>query len=302
MLRENINLFLLRHNVYKRVGLSIYIVLTFFNFIWRLYFAIHDLLIEENELKPYQRLMPLIFLFMEFFFCIPTMLIYAPFWAVVKPVKQPPWSMGEQTIEEKFPLVDIFVAYCGEPCDILLDTVKSGQSLNYPKHKYRLWVLDDGKDESTEKKIKDLADQCPTSCMIQYVHRFKEQNKPHYYKAGNINSGVSEVKRRVGRVGDYVLIQDVDMLIHPNIFLKMLPYFQEDQRLAYIQVPQHLYNLHSSDVLCQGLIGQSGVMRHCDSNDGASTCIGKKFLPSSCNGIFHYRLWNADQVICSGRN
>ncbi|CAF1005200.1 unnamed protein product [Adineta steineri] len=201
--------------------------------------------------------------------------------------------MGNESIEEKFPLVDIIIVCCHEPSDILLDTVRSALALNYPKNKYRVWILDDGKDEFMEQYISKIRVIYQRSPLVKYIRRFKEENKPHYYKAGNINNGLNEIKRHVGQLGDFILIQDVDMLIHSNFLLRTLPHFEENDRVAYIQIGQNLYNLNSSDILCQGLIGQNKLLLHCDSKNGSSTCIGSGMLIKSCvldeiNGIPPY--------------
>ncbi|CAF1515608.1 unnamed protein product, partial [Adineta steineri] len=109
-----------------------------------------------------------------------------------------------------------------------------------------------------------------------------EENKPHYYKAGNLNNGFAQVKRITGQLGDYVLVQDVDMLLHPNILLRTLPHFYEDDRVAYLQIGQNYYNLHSPDVLSQALIVQNRQLIHCDANNGSSTCIGSGMMIKSC--------------------
>ncbi|CAF1383855.1 unnamed protein product [Adineta steineri] len=201
--------------------------------------------------------------------------------------------MGNESVEEKFPLVDIIIVCCYEPSDILLDTVRSALALNYPKNKYRLWILDDGKDEFMEQYISKICVIYQRSPLVKYIRRFKEENKPHYYKAGNINNGLNEIKRYVGQLGDFILIQDVDMLIHPNFLLRTLPHIEENDQVAYIQIGQNLYNLNSSDILCQGLIGQNKLLLHCDSKNGSSTCIGSGMLIKSCvldeiNGIPPY--------------
>ncbi|CAF4447558.1 unnamed protein product, partial [Adineta steineri] len=107
--------------------------------------------------------------------------------------------MGNESIEEKFPLVDIIIVCCHEPSDILLDTVRSALALNYPKNKYRIWILDDGKDEFMEQYISKICVIYQRSPLVKYIRRFKEENKPHYYKAGNINNGLNEIKRHVGQ-------------------------------------------------------------------------------------------------------
>ncbi|CAF1408999.1 unnamed protein product [Adineta steineri] len=189
--------------------------------------------------------------------------------------------MENKAIKETYPIVDVFIVCCNEPYDILLDTVRSALSLNYPKDKYRIWILDDGNDKSIEENIIKICKTYEEVLHIKYIRRLKKKNTPHFYKAGNLNNGFREVKQIMGQLGDYVLVQDVDMILHPDFLLRTLPHFKEDDRIAYLQAGQNYYNLYSSDILCQALIGSNQVLLYCDSNNQSSTCIGSGMLIKS---------------------
>ncbi|CAF1418787.1 unnamed protein product [Adineta steineri] len=189
--------------------------------------------------------------------------------------------MENKAIKDTYPIVDVFIVCCNEPYDILLDTVRSALSLNYPKDKYRIWILDDGNDKSIEENIIKICKTYETTLHIKYIRRLKKKNTPHFYKAGNLNNGFREVKHIIGQLGDYVLVQDVDMILHPDFLLRTLPHFKEDDRIAYLQAGQNYYNLYSSDILCQALIGSNQVLLYCDSNNQSSTCIGSGMLIKS---------------------
>ncbi|CAF1017911.1 unnamed protein product [Adineta steineri] len=209
------------------------------------------------------------------------MLMYIPFWTIVKKREHLQWTMENEAIKETYPIVDVFIVCCNEPYDILLDTVRSALSLNYPKDKYRIWILDDGNDKSIEENMIKISKTYETLLHVKYIRRLKQKNTPHYYKAGNLNNGIREVKQIIGQVGDYVLVQDVDMILHPDFLLRTLPHFKEDDRVAFVQAGQNYYNLYSSDILCQGLIGINQVLLHCDSNNQSSICIGSGVLIKS---------------------
>lgn len=59
---------------------------------------------------------------------------------------------------------------------------------------------------------------------LHYVARDKIKGVPHHAKAGNINSAM--LKEGPGQ-GDYILILDSDMLVHPDFLLRTLGHFYE---------------------------------------------------------------------------
>jgi cellulose synthase/poly-beta-1,6-N-acetylglucosamine synthase-like glycosyltransferase len=56
---------------------------------------------------------------------------------------------------------------------------------------------------------------------IMYVARDKVAGVPHHAKAGNINSALLKAPGS----GDFILVLDCDMVLHPDFLMRTLPHF-----------------------------------------------------------------------------
>ena len=68
---------------------------------------------------------------------------------------------------------------------------------------------------------------------LHYVARDKVKGVAHHAKAGNINSAL--LKEGSG-LGDYILVLDSDMLVHPDFLLRSLGHFYEKKGPAKAEV------------------------------------------------------------------
>ena len=122
-----------------------------------------------------------------------------------------------------YPIVDIFVTVVDEPLGILRRTLIGCVNQDYPKDRYRVYVLDDGRRD----EIKTLA----ASLNCGYIRRADRQHA----KAGNLNHALQETS------GEIIAIFDVDH-IPTCIFLKNTVGFFQDEQVAFVQTPHHFYN------------------------------------------------------------
>ncbi len=122
-----------------------------------------------------------------------------------------------------YPTVDIFVPIVQEPLDILRRTVIGCIHQDYPKDRYRVYVLDDGhRDE-----VRHLA----TSLGCGYIQRVDRLNA----KAGNLNHALRQTR------GEIVAIFDVDHVPTSDFLRETVGFFQDEQ-VAIVQTPHHFYN------------------------------------------------------------
>jgi cellulose synthase (UDP-forming) len=119
--------------------------------------------------------------------------------------------------------VDIFVPTYNESLEILEATMVGCRKIKYPHTTY---ILDDGKRE----EVKQLA----SLLGCQYLTRPTNEHA----KAGNINHALAKTQ------GEFIVILDADMVPQPNFLDRTLGYF-EDEKLAFIQMPQEFYNQDS---------------------------------------------------------
>ena len=135
------------------------------------------------------------------------------------------WSPLTRTSVElkRYPTVDIFVTVVDEPTDILKRTLVGCLAQDYPKDKFRVYVLDDGNREETQA----LAAAMNCGHLRRSDHR--------HAKAGNINHALGLTS------GEFVAVFDVDH-VPVRTFLKETLGFFQDAQVAFVQTPHHFYN------------------------------------------------------------
>jgi cellulose synthase (UDP-forming) len=123
-----------------------------------------------------------------------------------------------------YPIVDIFVTVVDEPLSILRRTLVGCVNQDYPKDRYRVYVLDDGQRD----EVRILA----ASLNCGYIRR----NDRQHAKAGNLNHALQETS------GEFLAIFDVDH-VPTGSFLKDTVGFFQDEQVAFVQTPHYFYNL-----------------------------------------------------------
>lgn len=121
------------------------------------------------------------------------------------------------------PTVDILICTYNEPIDLLRKTMLAALELKYNKSKLNIYLCDDGRREA----VKNLSQEYG----VNYITR--EDNKGA--KAGNINNAFKLTN------GELVAILDADMIAKRNFLIKTVAYF-ENEKVAFVQVPQSYYN------------------------------------------------------------
>jgi cellulose synthase (UDP-forming) len=119
--------------------------------------------------------------------------------------------------------VDVFIPTYNEDLEILEATLSGCRLISYPHTTY---VLDDGQ----RPEVQALAQRM--GC--EYLTR---PNNNHA-KAGNINHALAQTK------GEFIVVLDADMIPKPHFIERTLGYF-EDEKLAFVQLPQEFYNADS---------------------------------------------------------
>lgn len=107
------------------------------------------------------------------------------------------------------PTVDAFITCCGEDDDLVMDTVRAACDLDYPRDRFRVVILDDGKSAGLEAQCAKLAMTYPN---LYYMARIKVPGQPHHFKAGNLNYGLDQVHLLPGGAGQFMAALDADMV------------------------------------------------------------------------------------------
>jgi cellulose synthase/poly-beta-1,6-N-acetylglucosamine synthase-like glycosyltransferase len=105
--------------------------------------------------------------------------------------------------------------------DRLLDAVAS---LDYPKDKLEIQILDDSTDE-TQDRLKKIAKELSAKGQdVVYLHRSKRSG----FKAGALQEGMKVAK------GEFIAIFDADFIPHSDFLLKTIPWFA-DEKIGVVQ-------------------------------------------------------------------
>ncbi len=119
--------------------------------------------------------------------------------------------------------VDVFIPTYNEDIEILEATLTGCRLMTYP---HRTYLLDDGRREEVRKLAERFG--------VGYITRPDNRHA----KAGNLNHALKQTN------GEFIVVLDADMVPQPNFLERTLGYF-EDERLAFVQLPQEFYNLDS---------------------------------------------------------
>ncbi|RKL15314.1 hypothetical protein BFJ68_g5952 [Fusarium oxysporum] len=154
------------------------------------------------------------------------------------------------------PTVDAFITCCGEDDDLVMDTVRAACDLDYPRDRYRVILLDDGKSSGLEEACAKLSMTYPN---LYYMARVKIPGQPHHFKAGNLNYGLDEVHKLPGGAGQFMAALDADMM-------------------ALACPPQLFYNTPPSDPLAQSLDFFVHVIEPIKDALGVAWCTGSGYV------------------------
>jgi cellulose synthase (UDP-forming) len=158
----------------------------------------------------------------------------------VDPVKRKPLSRRP---DEDLPVVDVFIPTYNEDEYILATTAAAALSMDYPKEKLNVWLLDDGgtdqkcndrnpaKAEAAKLRRASLQELCKR-LGAHYLTRAKNEHA----KAGNMNSALAHVK------GDIVLVFDADHAPFRSFLQETVAYFIEYPKLFLVQTPHVFLN------------------------------------------------------------
>ena len=131
------------------------------------------------------------------------------------------------------PLVDVIITCCGEPLEILVDTILATCVLDYPTDRFRVIVSDDAGSLELFKVVEGIRVQHP-----KLFYTARKAGQSHGYKAGNLNHGLAFDEELPGGPSEYVASLDCDMIPQPEWLRALIPYLILDPKVAMISPPQ----------------------------------------------------------------
>jgi cellulose synthase (UDP-forming) len=123
-----------------------------------------------------------------------------------------------------YPTVDILVTVVDEPLALLRQTLVGCLSQEYPRDRFKVYVLDDGHRNEIEQLAAALG--------CGYLRR---PDRPRHAKAGNVNHAIRMTN------GTLLAMFDVDH-VPARTFLKETVGFFDDPEVAFVQTAHHFYN------------------------------------------------------------
>ncbi|KAI2704689.1 CAZyme family GT2 [Penicillium roqueforti] len=146
---------------------------------------------------------------------------------------------------ENLPRVDVLVTCCGEPVEIILDTVRAACGLDYPASRFRVRLLDDGASTDLHDAIAKLA----TKWTHLSYHTRGKQSGQSFAKAGNLNYALFSLQTE--DPPEFCTVVDADSILMPEFLRATLPHLLEDPKAALLTTRQYFYNLPCGDPLSQ---------------------------------------------------
>ncbi|KAF7527915.1 hypothetical protein PCG10_001848 [Penicillium crustosum] len=146
---------------------------------------------------------------------------------------------------ENLPRVDVLVTCCGEPVEIILDTVRAACALDYPASRFRVRLLDDGGSIELRNAIMKLNTKWTH---LSYHTRGKQSGKS-FAKAGNLNYALFSLQTE--DPPEFCTVVDADSILMPEFLRATLPHLLEDPEAALLTTRQYFYNLPRGDPLSQ---------------------------------------------------
>lgn len=146
---------------------------------------------------------------------------------------------------DEAPSVDIMITCCGEPVNIVINTVAAAAAQDYPIGRFRVFVLDDGHDAELQHAVEmlKLRLKSEASRSINYLSRTVPQGQQSHFKSGNLRFGIEE-SQCLGAGSELLAGLDADMIPEPDWLRRMVPHLLLQDEVALACGPQVESSVH----------------------------------------------------------
>lgn len=146
---------------------------------------------------------------------------------------------------ENLPRVDILLPCCGEPVEVIMDTVRAACTMHYPVSRFRVLLLDDGGSALLKKAVSDLQSQHPH---LSYHSRGRQSGQV-FAKSGNLNYALTNLQN--DDTPEFCAVLDADSIPSPDFLRATLPHLLQNPESALVSTRQFFSNLPAGDRLSQ---------------------------------------------------
>ncbi|KAL4972500.1 nucleotide-diphospho-sugar transferase [Aspergillus desertorum] len=156
-----------------------------------------------------------------------------------------------ETSTKNLPQVDIFIPTCGEPLDVVLDTIRAACTLDYPAARFRVLVLDDAGSATLKKAVEEL--RLTTYPNLSYNSRLSSAKGKIFAKSANLNYALFILQQDPAfqPQAEYCAVLDADCIPAPDFLRATLPHLLLNPGAALVTTRQYYYNLPPGDPLSQ---------------------------------------------------
>ncbi len=138
------------------------------------------------------------------------------------PLNRPPRPLPSDTAS--WPTVDVYIPTYNEPLSVVQPTVLAAISMDWPRDKLKVYLLDDG----TRSEFHDFA----ATVGVGYITRVDHSHA----KAGNINHALAKTS------GEYIAIFDCDHIPTRSFLQTTMGELIADPKCAIVQTPHHFFS------------------------------------------------------------
>lgn len=139
-----------------------------------------------------------------------------------RPLKREPVALPADSRD--WPCVDIYIPTYNEPMSVVMPTVVAALALDWPRHKFSVYVLDDGRRPECRAMAAELG-----------AHYLDRPDNRHA-KAGNLNHALGHTR------GEFIAIFDCDHVPTGAFLHRVMGSFLQDAGLALVQTPHHFFS------------------------------------------------------------
>ncbi len=213
------------------------------------------------DYTPLEKTFSFVLMFGEFFILVHTL----GYVLTIFRVSAQPKTLSQQQGLQEEPSVAVMVAARHEPKEILENTFRSLNSLNYRNKS--VYFLDDSSDEKYMREADELAQD-------YHLNLFRRKER-HGAKAGIVNDCLKGLNQK------YITIFDADQNPLPEFLNVLIPIMEKDKKLAFIQTPQFYTNIKET-LVARGSAFQQAVFYEyiCEgkSSQNAMFCCGTNIV------------------------
>ena len=155
-----------------------------------------------------------------------------------------------QLIGSTAPAIDVAITCCGEPGEVIVNTLAAIVTQDYPSDRFRIFVLDDGHDKKLQEAVEKFGGSKGQGPQILNRSRELAPGARSYSKAGNLQFGLDEAER--SGASEYFAALDADMIPDLDWLRKLIPHLILEDNLALACPPQV-----STDVIVHSVCIQS---------------------------------------------